>query len=157
MSELIVYRQSELDDAIKSGCKEIVLCAGIFVIPKATDVTFKRIGPVLVTVDCTKDEAESVGMVFCGIYPTYKTIYGMYTRENMCTVAIGSSSYVSSGSFGSGNSSWYYEYEFEYGFSFSDSFSTSYASSYSMPVGSYSLYNHTSKSIRVFGYGINLI
>ncbi len=164
----VVYRQEELDKALMQGCKKITLCAGRFTVRNASCVVFDRIGPVKVDVDCTVMQAEERGLKFIDIYPTFKAAYGIVKRENMFPVAAGSSygsygSYSSSyGSYGSGSGMHFYEYEYEYTTSWRTSASGSYASSYLSSV----TYSHTSSmssgfagnnTIRVFGYGINLI
>ena len=148
MADTIVYRQSELDAAITEGVRHITLCAGVFNIPKVHGVSFDRIGPVKVIVQCSRREADAAGMKFDRIYPQYKPEYGIDTRASMAVVAAISSgsgsmgSFASSGSglYGSGSyavGSWYYG---------SGSGSRSFAESF-----------QSSGRYGIYGYGINLI
>ncbi|MDD6763609.1 MAG: hypothetical protein PUD92_08310 [Clostridiales bacterium] len=189
MADIIVYKQTELDRALEAGIKSITLCAGDFIVPKTKNVSFDRIGPVRVTVLCSKPDAEAAGMVFIDTYPTYKSSYAIESRASMAVVAAFSSgSFVGSGSgsfsasglvSGSGSGVHSHEYEFEYEFSFRTSFGTSFrgsfGGSYSLSVGysfpgsaggSYRVLGSCAgyasdiaemKTVRVFGYGINLI
>ena len=170
MDSTIVYRQSELDAAIAAGAQRITLCAGIFNIPKTHNVSFDRIGPVKVFVQCSRREADDAGMKFERIYPQFKPEYGIDTRESMAVVgavssgsgSYGSGSYYGSGS-GSGSSS-----SFAASFRLSGSFGSGvYGSGWSQAslaarpcslgscLGSFAVLPDS--NIRVYGYGINLI
>lgn len=162
----VVYRQKELDKALADGCERITLCAGIFTVRNASSVIFDRIGPVKVNVDYTVEQARKQGLEFINIYPTFKNAYALAKRETMLPVAVGSSygsygSYSSSyGSFGSGSGTHYHEYEYEYAASWKTSAVSSYVSSYSYSnsyVGSMSSSYKGDNTVRIFGYGINLI
>ena len=96
MRERIVYGQQDLLDAINDGIRAVTLCAGIYKIPIAPGVSFDRLGPVEVSVDGTRAEADAAGMEFMGIYPEYKSGYAVDRQEPLYTVAA-----VSSGSYGS--------------------------------------------------------
>lgn len=187
MSELIIYTQKELNKALKDKIQTIVLCAGIYTIPPVKNTVFKRIGPVKVTVQCTAAQAETEGMVFENIYPSFKPAYAVNTRESMKVVAaVSSGSYqtsggsyagsgqvyrTSGGSFGTsggsfGSGTYFYEYEFEFRSSGSMTGSYSFSYSFSYSVGGLSmLYEGSADTvcrgntdcIYVFGYGINLI
>lgn len=129
----IVYGQQELMDAISGGISAVTLCSGIYEIPLAPGVSFERLGPVKVSVSCTKAEADAAGMVFSGIYPEYKNGYAIDSRVPLYTVAA-----ISSGSFaGLGYGSYGYGGSFSgfpvgsYGGSFSGFFVGSYGVSFS--------------------------
>ncbi|MCH5211992.1 MAG: hypothetical protein J1G06_03175 [Oscillospiraceae bacterium] len=166
MADTIVYRQSELDTAITEGVRHITLCAGVFNIPKVHGVSFDRIGPVKVIVQCSRREADAAGMSFEGIYPQYKSEYGIDTRVPMTVVAAVSSgsggSFVSSGSglgsgtFGSGSFAAYSVY---YGSgSGTGSFAVSFRLSGSCGSDTaLTAIDSSKKTIRVYGYGIDLI
>ncbi len=187
MADIIVYKQRDLDRALAAGVKSITLCAGVFSVPETKDIIFDRIGPVRVEVLCSKPEAEAAGMVFIDTYPTYRSAYAVESRASMAVVTAfssGSGSFYGSGSgsftrSGSGSGSFFYEYEFEFEFSYRASFGGSaggsFGGSYSLSVGyslpgfaegsrkalgsgaGYAAYEPEMKTIRVFGYGINLI
>lgn len=144
MTEKIVYTQKELDTLLASGYSgAVLLCSGIFKIPKVQNVTFKRIGPIAAEVMCDAFSADKAGMRFIDIYPVYKSAYAIDTPAGQNPVAVtfggsygsygsyGSGSYgsylgsfrTSGGSYGSHTYSYEYEYEYERG-----SFRTSYGS-----------------------------
>lgn len=150
MNDIIVYNQKDLDKALSEKKPVIVLCAGLFVIHKSENTTFKRIGPVHAVVTCSRIAADEAGMKFINIDAEYGADYAVSNIAGRNPVAAtfgggsylsgsgsylsGSGSYLSgSGSFlsGSGGSYRYtYEYEFEYGRSFKGSFSSSFSSSF---------------------------
>ena len=148
MADMIVYKQSELDEAIAAGAHHITLCAGIFNVPKTPGVCFDRIGPVKVFVQCSRREAAD--MKFEGIYPQYKPEYGVDTRASMAVVgAISSGSGIyGSGTYGSGSG--YYG-----SFVGSGSIAASFRLSGSLVSGSYAVLPDS--DIRIYGYGIDLI
>lgn len=160
MSDCIIYGQAELKAAIDSGKKHITLCVGIFNIPKAPGVVFDCIGPVKVKLDCSRAEADEVGMRFNGIYPEFKKDYAVSERALMKPVAVtfggsgssfGSGAYLSgsygSGSYGSGS---YGSHITSYRFSATGAGSLAGSAAY--------IYAQTmDKPIYVFGYGVDLI
>lgn len=147
MNDIIVYNQKDLDEALSEKQPAIVLCAGLFVIHKAENTTFKRIGPVHAIVTCSRMAADEAGMKFIDINAEFKADYAVSNIARQTPTAVtfggsfGSGSYLSgigsylsgSGSYlyGSGSSYRYtYEYEFEYSRSFSGSFASSFSSSF---------------------------
>jgi hypothetical protein len=162
VSYIIVYGQKDLEKALENKIKKITLCAGEYEIPKAENICFNHLGPVKVAVLCSKREADEAGMIFDGIYPTYISEYAVSERAARDVVAVGSGSYGSGGSyvtsggsyFGSGSGVHFYEYEFEYRGSMRGS-GGSYHGSYGIISVDKSL--GEDKTIRVYGYGIDLI
>lgn len=171
MTDKFVYSQKELELALNEGHKSIILCAGIFNIPLWENTTFKRIGPVKVTVLSSRLLADNANMTFIDIYPKY--IDDFKTPENsIITTTPNFASFSSVRPKGSGSHIHYYEYEYEYGTSFSSSFHNSFTGGYSF-YHSYSLGSNSNlfceyvssrsdntertTKIHVFGYGIDLI
>lgn len=150
MDGKVVYGQKDLENALLSGEKNVILCAGIYTIPIAKDTVFSRLGPVIAEVRCSAEAAAAEGMRFDGVEPVFVPRYAIDKDDPMRTVSAtegiptGSGSFLSgyfgsgsyggsfgSGSFGSGG--YYYEYEFEYELgrgSFAGSFGASNAGSY---------------------------
>lgn len=154
MDGKIVYGQKDLESALSAGEKRITLCAGIYRIPVCEGVTFSRLGPVKADVLCSREAAETEGMVFDGIEPVFHARYAIDTEDPMRVVSAGEllpggsgsygsgsylggsgyagsygSGFFTSGSFGSGSGGHYYEYEFEFELgrgSFSNSFAMLY-------------------------------
>ena len=155
MDGKIVYGQKDLESALAAGEKRITLCAGIYKIPVCAGVIFSRLGPVRADVLCSREAAETEGMVFDAVEPVYHARYAIDTDDTMRAVSateislpggsgsygsgvylsgsgyLGSygSGYFTSGSFGSGSGGHYYEYEYEFELgrgSFSNSFALSY-------------------------------
>lgn len=176
MNEIIVYNQKDLDKALSEKKKNIVLCAGLFLIPKSPGVTFSRLGPVHAVIMCSRAAAEEADMKFINIDAEFKTGYAVSDIAGHSPVAATLRSFFTSGSkkTGSGGSYAYtYEYEFEYERSFKGSFSTSFLYSFktsfnssfygsftcSFPIsGSFKLTPSKELAVvRVFGYGIDLI
>lgn len=186
VTDIVVYSQKDLDNAIIQNKPVIVLCAGLFIIPKSPDTTFKRIGPVRAVVTCSQISAAEANMSFINITPEFKEDYAVSSIASQNPVSVtfggsfgsgsyllGSGSYLAgsgsyllgSGSFisGSGGSYRYtYEYEFEVslGRSFTSSFRSSFGSGSAQNVN-FSEYTADEPSgtilMHVFGYGINLI
>ena len=104
MADRIVYGQQELIKALNDGLRAITLCAGIYEIPLTEGVSIDRLGPVTVSVDGTRAEADAAGMEFIEIYPEYKNGYAVDRRVTLYTVAVSSGSY--NGSFGSHSGSY---------------------------------------------------
>ena len=80
MAERIVYGQKDLEQALADGLKTITLCAGIYDLPLAPGVMFDRLGPVRVSVQATRREADDADMLFWDIYPEYKAEYAFDNR-----------------------------------------------------------------------------
>lgn len=95
MADRIVYGQKDFDKALFEGFKSVTLCAGIYVIPRLNGAVFNRLGPVKVSVECTKREAEKSGMVFCDIYPTYKSEHVIDYRSPMASLEMPSADFNS--------------------------------------------------------------
>lgn len=147
MSDIIVYNQRNLDKALSEKQPVIVMCAGLFKIPKTANTTFKRIGPVHAVVLCSRAEADESGMKFIDIDAEFCSGYAMSDIAECSPVSVtfggsfGSGSYLSgSGSYLSGSGSYLsgsggsyrytYEYEFEYSRSFKGSLAGSFSSSF---------------------------
>lgn len=152
MNDIVVYNQKDLDKALSEKQPAIVLCAGLFVIHKAENTTFKRIGPVHAVVTCSRTAADDAGMKFIDINAEFKADYAVSNIAGRSPVAVtfggsfGSGSYLSgSGSYLSGSGSYLYgsggsyrytyEYEFEYSRSFRGSFASSFSSSFKSSFG----------------------
>ena len=168
MHERIVYGQQDLLDAINDGFRAITLCAGIYKIPIAQGMSFDRLGPVEVSVDGTRAEADAAGMEFIGIYPEYKSGYAVDRQVPLYTVAAASSgsyggSSVSFGGSFAGSFSWYSGMggSFTYGsLSYGSFASSGFAGSFSSMGGSGITGAASSGSAVqdvILGYGIDLI
>lgn len=159
MADIVVYNQKDLDNAIIQNKPVIVLCAGLFVIPKSPDTTFKRIGPVRVVVTCSRISASNANMSFIDIEPDFREDHAISSIASQSPVSVtfggsygsgsylfgsgsylsGSGSYLSgSGSYLSGSGSYLsgsggsyrYTYEYEFEISFGRSFTSSFRSSF---------------------------
>ncbi|MBQ3425717.1 MAG: hypothetical protein IJH37_01060 [Clostridia bacterium] len=98
MAERIVYGQEDLKRALCDGLTSITLCAGIYDLPLAPGVVFDRLGPVCVSVQATRREAEDAGMCFIEIYPEYKAEYALDSRVPLWHSSSGSGgSHIGSG------------------------------------------------------------
>lgn len=150
MHERIVYGQQDLLDAINDGIRSITLCAGIYKIPIAPGVIFDRLGPVAVSVDGTRAEADAQGMVFREIYPEYKSGYAIDSQEPLYTVGA-----VSSGSYGSYAGSFAGSYRGSYAGSFGSfaGFGGSFAGSLSWYTGMGGSFRYGSFGFGSFAYG----
>lgn len=156
MAERIVYGQKDLEQALCDGLTSITLCAGIYVLPLAPGVMFDRLGPVRVSVQATRREAEEADMLFWDIYPEYKAEYAFDSRVPLWQAMPGSSgSFFGSG--GSYSSSYVGSYAGSLAGSFgSFGFSSSFGSFVSSCfVSSFSEQHDTTEL--VLGYGIDLI
>ncbi len=165
MIDAIVFTQSELDYAVESGAKRIVLCDNNFILPSVEDITYTSIGRVTVH----NGDTPAVKAVSAARAPRVSSYSSSYKPASY------SSSYRFSGSyrFGSFNTSYItsfltsYRYSYEYKTAGSGSYLTSYRLS-----GSYMkssallsfihlfkrrLYDRVLKEISVNGYGIHLI
>lgn len=174
MAERIVYGQKDLEQALSEGLKTITLCAGIYDLPLAPGVMFDRLGPVRVSVQATRREADDADMLFWDIYPEYRPEYAFDSRVPLWPAYPGSSG--SGGSFaGSGGS-----YSGSYRGSFAGSFGSlagsyvgSFAGLFGSLAGSHSSWSSSGSFASsgavssyhglfgvpeyIFGYGIDLI
>ncbi len=180
--DIVVFNQSELDEAIASGETSILLCDNDFNIPLKPDICYRAVGSVRAVINTARSVAEGRGIVFHDFSPEYTQAeapayahvpHGIHPAiPARLTGSYGgsfSSSYGGSysGSY-TGSFSGMYEYEYEFGGSYGGSFSSSYGGSFS---GSFSSSFGTSscgavkrlgkkykiKEISINGYGIELI
>lgn len=183
--DIIVFNQTELENALKNRMSSIALCDNDFILPPFIEIVYTAIGSVSASIDMTKEEFDKSGMLCEGFVPTFSKHSKTALKAKICnsyntSVSSFLSSYFLSSYFLSSYflssyfmSSYWYEYEYEYviGTSFSSYYSASYTTSYtSSYLSSYStsytalfgsvpeLYEpHEEKCIMVNGYGINLI
>lgn len=126
--DVIVFNQTELDNAVSAGNKSICLCDGVFLLPSESDITYTKIGDVTVIPSVTPASVSSYASSYVTSYVTsYIT------------------SYITS-----------YKYEYEYEYTSSGSFVSSFLTSYTTSFGT-SFIEGAGECIWVNGYGINLI
>ena len=100
----IVFNQTQLDDAIGRGCKNICLCDNSFTLPCTDGVSYMAIGDVKVVIRLDKGRRYNIS--FDGFEPTvlYTGGYTGITEQKYILQLCGSyGSYGSSGSYGSGS------------------------------------------------------
>lgn len=102
--DVIVFNQTELDNAVSTGNKSICLCDGVFLLPSANDITYTTIGDVTVIPSVMPSSASSYVSSYMTSYVT---------------------SYITSYT-----TSYKYEYEYTSSGSFVNSFLTSYVTSF---------------------------
>lgn len=150
--DVIVFNQTELNNALSAGVKRIALCDNNFSLPDTNGAEYTFIGKVTIDGDArigleneSKREASSYASSYVSSYmssyvSSYMSSYiSSYTYRFGTSYVSGSGLFSSSGSFGG------------YGYSFGGSFSGSYA-----PMEDIIEFG-SSGIIFVNGYGINLI
>ncbi len=122
--DVIVFSQSELDDALSRGITRIALCDNSFTLPDINGIEYTLIGSAEIAPD--KNEDEDKPPVYANVERktlSYASSYGGSFAGSFA------SSYGGSYASGSGGS-YSYGYKYEYGGSFSGSYASSFMSSY---------------------------
>lgn len=117
--DVIVFSQSELDDALSRGITHIALCDNSFTLPDINGIEYTLIGSAEIVP--SKNENEDKPPVYANVERktlSYASSYGSFA-----------SSYGGSYASGSGGS-YSYGYKYEYGGSFAGSYVSSFMSSY---------------------------
>ena len=118
--DVIVFSQSELDEAIKCGITRIALCDNRFTLPDVPGIEYTHIGNVEIEGAASVDKPP---------------VYANVERKTLSHAGSFASSYGGSyalGSYASGSGGSYsYGYKYEYGGSYASSYNSSYAMLYS--------------------------
>ena len=180
--DIIVFSQTELENALNSGNTCIGLCDSTFTLPHICNIFYTAIGTVDVSVNATREEFEQMNIKCDRFEPrfaqektppavamvpvSYKTSASSYLSSYFMSSYFMSSYFLTSYFMTSYTTSYMYEYEYEYE---TGSFSTSYSTSLSGSISSFlssfltSFRTHGKSAhaenvcILVNGYGINLI
>ena len=117
--DVIVFSQSELDDALMRGITRIALCDNSFTLPDISGIEYTLIGSAEIV--SAKNENEDK-----------PPVYANGERKTLsCASSYGSFASSYGGSYASGSGGSYsYGYKYEYGGSFAGSYSSSFMSSY---------------------------
>ena len=117
--DVIVFSQSELDDALMRGITRIALCDNSFTIPDTDGIEYTLIGNAEIV--SGKNENEDKPPVYANVERktlSYASSYGSFASSYGGSYVLGSGGLYS------------YGYKYEYGGSFAGSYSSSFMSSY---------------------------
>ena len=161
MVDAIVFTQDELNTAIDSGAKHIILCDNNFTLPQCKDIEFISVGKVKTSADKKKKSGKNTLKKMSSSNSSY---FSSYKPGSYFTSYRYKTSFISSYLYN-------YRYEYEYRTSHAGSYVTSYRllQSYNISFGSgfkissflssfnHKIYDRILKEISVNGYGIHLI
>ena len=122
--DVIVFSQSELDDALTRGITRIALCDNSFTLPDINGIEYTLIGSAEIVPN--KNEDEDKPPAYANVDRKTLSLTSSYGGSYSGSFA---SSYGGSYSSGSGGS-YSYGYKYEYGGSYQGSYSSSFMSSY---------------------------
>ncbi len=184
--DTIVFKQSELEEALSGGKTSIALCDNKYLLPNTRNITYTAIGSVEAEIKMSEADFNLSGIRCMGFIPVFtgeigKAAVYIPQKKSFSSASSFASSYFLSSYFMT-SYRYLYEYEYEFGTSsyassYTTSYTTSYQTSYSYVTSYKTSYqnsftaefinntnennenneNHEQECIMVNGYGINLI